>query len=332
MINIEEKIWNTRLAKALISRSKKIVLPGFEKVPLYDVTVFFFQQVKRVGLNDRAASVAFNFLLAIPAGTIFLFTLIPYFPISTQITQELLVLTAYFAPDEQTYKLVKDFLNDFLNTPRSGLLSIGFILVVWYASNALMGIMRSFNRSLSNVIERDFYHDRWMAIRMTTVLILLIIVTITLLVTQGELFHFLMEKLEITNRFLIWVIDSVRWIIIIALVLFSIGFIYKFAPAVTKRWRIASPGAILATFMIVLSSYIFSFYLDNFSSYNKVYGSIGTVMIVMILMHMNSLILLIGYELNVSIHSLKAMAEERKKFEEGGASPELPSKVTTDYE
>lgn len=331
MIDFEKIIFENKIAKLLIAKSKKIILPGFEKVPLYDVIVFFFQQVKKVGLSERASSVAFNFLLAIPAGTIFLFTLIPYFPISTQITEELLILTQYFAPDEQTYILVKDFLNDFLNTPRSGLLSIGFILVVWYSSNALMGIMRSFNRSLASVTERNFYDDRFMAIRMTTILILLLLVTISLLVTQGALFHFLMEKLSITNRFVIWVIDSVRWIIIIALVLFSIGFIYKFAPAITKRWRIASPGAILATFLIGLSSYLFSFYLDNFGSYNKVYGSIGTIMIVMILIEMNSLILLIGYELNVSIHSLKAMAVEREKME-AGVKTALPSKVTTDYE
>lgn len=331
MIDFEKIIFENKLAKLLIAKSKKIILPGFEKVPLYDVIVFFFQQVKKVGLSERASSVAFNFLLAIPAGTIFLFTLIPYFPISTQITEELLLLTRYFAPDEQTYLLVQDFLNDFLNTPRSGLLSVGFILVVWYSSNALMGIMRSFNRSLASVTERNFYDDRFMAIRMTTILILLLLVTISLLVTQGALFHFLMEKLSITNRFVIWVIDSVRWIIIIALVLFSIGFIYKFAPAITKRWKIASPGAILATFLIGLSSYLFSFYLDNFGSYNKVYGSIGTIMIVMILIEMNSLILLIGYELNVSIHSLKAMAIEREKIE-AGVKTELPSKVTTDYE
>ncbi len=331
MIDIEKKILNTRLAQTLIAWSKKVTLPGFEKVPLYDVIVFFFQQVKKIGLSDRAAAVAFNFLLAIPAATIFLFTLIPYFPISDQITQEILVLTQYFAPNEQTYFLVKDFLEDFLNTPRSGLLSIGFILVVWYSSNALMGIMHSFNRSLSHVTERNFYQDRWMAIRMTTVLILFILITVTLLVTQGTLFHFLMEKLEIRNRLLIWVIDSVRWIIIIALVLFSIGFIYKFAPAITKRWKMASPGAILATFLIGLSTYLFSLYLENFGSYNKIYGSIGTIMIVMILLEMNCLILLIGYELNVSIHSLKAIAQERERSEAGRKTP-LPDKATTDYE
>ena len=315
MTKLEQFILNTGPVKFLSAKSKKIILPGFEKLPLYDVVLFFFAQVKKVGLNDRAASVAFNLLMAIPAATIFLFTLIPYFPISEQITQELLLLSHLFAPDEKTYNLIRDFLVDFLNTPRSGLLSVGFILVVWYSSNAIMGIMRSFNRSLMNVSDRTFFYDRWMSIKMTTVLILLIIVTVTLLVTQGALFHYLMDYWEIKNRVLVWIIDSFRWLIIITLILFSIGFVYKYAPAISKRWKLASPGAILATFLIVLSTFGFSFYLDNFSSYNKVYGSIGTILIVMVLMHTNCLILLVGYELNVSIHSLKAMASEREKHE-----------------
>jgi membrane protein len=108
------------------------------------------------------------------------------------------------------------------------------------------------------------------------------------------------------------VIYSVRSIIIILLVLYSIGIIYKYAPTISKRWRIASPGAILATFLVVLFTFLFSFYVNNFGSYNKVYGSIGTILILMFLIYLNSLILLIGYELNVCIHSLKAVAEERR--------------------
>src|SRR5436190_14269902 len=122
---------------SLISKSKKIILPGFDKVPLYDVIVFFFQQVKKVGFSERASSISFNFLMAIPSGVIFLFTLIPYLPISTQITDELLFLTKSFAPNQNTYILVKNFLDDFLNTPRSGLLSVGFVLSIYYASNAI---------------------------------------------------------------------------------------------------------------------------------------------------------------------------------------------------
>lgn len=312
MNKIETAIVNSTVAKYVRNKSKRILLPGFEGVPLYDVVIFFAKQMSKVGLNDRAAAVSFNFLMAIPAGTIFLCTLIPYMPISTEITIELLDLAKMFSPDESTYGMIANFLNDFLNTPRSGLLSFGFLAAVFYASNSVMAIMRSFNRSIhSYKKERSFVHERWTAIRLTTVLITMLIVTITLLVTQGELFAYLMETLQITNPILRQLIYSIRWIIIVLLILYSIGFIYKYAPAITKRWKLASPGAIFATFLVVLTTFAFSFYVNNFASYNKVYGSIGTIMILMFLIYLNSLILLIGYELNVCIHSLKAVAEER---------------------
>lgn len=315
---IEAYILNTRIARLLIAWSKRILLPGFDKVPLYDVVIFFISQTHKVGLTDRAAAISFNVLMAIPAALIFFFTLIPFFPISSEITNELLSLTRVFAPNQTTYELVNNFLNDFLNTPRSGLLSVGFIVAVFYASNAVLGIMRSFNRSLIHSNKQTFLHERFTAVRITTMLILLVIATFALMVTQGEIFRWIMKRASITNVVLIWLIESVRWLMIVALVLFAIGFLYKYAPAITKRWKLASPGAIFATFLIVLFSFAFSFWVNNFGSYNKIYGSIGTVLIIMLLIYVSSVILLIGYELNVSIHSLKAMAEERQKHETEG--------------
>ena len=315
MNKIKAAIVNSSLAEYVRNKSKHIILPGFQGVPLYDVVMFFTKQMSKVGINDRAAAISFNFLMAIPAGTIFLCTLIPYMPISTQITIELLDLAKMFTPDEQTYGVIANFLNDFLNTPRSGLLSFGFLVAVYYASNAVMALMRSFNRSLHTFKHRTFVNERWTAIKLTTVLIVMLMVTITLLVTQGQLFQWLMETLQIENLFVRQLIFSIRWIIIILLILGSIGYVYKYAPAITKRWKLASPGAIFATFLVVLSTFAFSFYVNNFSSYNKIYGSIGTIMILMFLIYLNSLILLIGYELNVCIHSLKAVAEEREQEE-----------------
>jgi membrane protein len=314
MNRIESAITNSRVVKYIEAKSKCILLPGFDGVPLYDVVMFFIEQMNKVGISDRAAAVSFNFLMAIPAFTIFLCTLIPFMPISTEITIELLDLTKMIAPDEETYGVVATFLNDFLNTPRSGLLSFGFLLAVFYASNAVMAIMRSFNMSLyHHHKERSFLRERWTAIKLTTVLILIIIATVSLLVTQGEMFRWLMSSLEITNPILRQLIHSVRWIIIVLLILYSVGYVYKYAPAITKRWKLTSPGAIFATFLVVLSTFAFSYWVNNFGTYNKVYGSIGTIMILMFLIYVNSLILLIGYELNVCIHSLKALAEERER-------------------
>lgn len=315
MIKLERIIRNFSVVRFLVNKSKHIVLPGFDGLPLYDVMIFFMSQVKRVGLNQRAEAVSFNFLMAIPAATIFLCTLIPYMPGSKQLTDELLVLMRDIFRSRETYEMVSHFLQDFLMTPRSGLLSLGFVLAVYYASNSIIGIMYSFNRSLLSATKKNFIQMRWMAIKLTTVLILLIIATIILLITQGKLAQLLFNWLEIKSKVLIFLILSVRWLVIGALFFYSVAIIYKYAPAVHKRWRLSSPGAIFATLLLIATNFAFSFWVNHFSTYNKVYGSIGTILIIMLLIYFNSLLLLIGYELNVSIHSLKAMAEERQKAE-----------------
>ena len=315
MKKIERIILNFSVVRFLTNKSKHIILPGFDGLPLYDVIVFFMGQVRKIGLNQRAEAVSFNLLMAIPAATIFLCTLIPYLPGSRHVTEELLYLTKDIFRSGDTYRFVSNFLKDFLMTPRSGLLSLGFILAVYYASNSMMCIMYSFNKSLLSASKRNFFQMRWMAIKLTTVLILLIIATIILLITEGKLANLLFHWLRLENKVLIFLILSVRWIVIAALIFYSVAIIYKYAPAVHKRWRLSSPGAILATILIIITNYVFSFWVNHFSNYNKIYGSIGTILIIMLLIYINALLLLIGYELNVSIHSLKAMADEREKAE-----------------
>ena len=318
MTKLERIILNTTVMKTATHWSQHMKLPGFQGVPLYDVVVFFIKQMRKVGLNERAAAISFNFLMAIPAATIFLCTLLPYLPISAQITDELLSLTEDIAPNDSTYFAIKDFLIDFLQTPRSGLLSLGFLLAVYYASNAMMGIMRTFNKSLIYISRRNFLESRWMAIKLTTLLIVLVIVALSLLATEGKVLTWILDRLHIHDTVTIWIIEIVRWVLLISLSYFTIAFIYKYAPAVHKRWKLSSPGTILATLLILVTAWLFSFWVTNFGSFNKVYGSIGTILIIMLLVYINSMVLLIGFELNVSIHSLKHQADERAKHETDG--------------
>ncbi len=313
---IEHSILNSPPVNFLRNKSKQIVLPGFEKVPLYDVIIFFLSQVKKVGMTERAAAIAFNLLLAIPAATIFLCTLIPYLPIiSKQVTAELLLLTKDITMNYTTYTAVKGFLEDFLLTQRSGLLSLGFVLAIYYASNAMICIMRSFNRSLLYKNKRSFFQERMTAIRLTTLIVLIVLASMIMLVTEGVLLDKIQQWLRMKGDITSWLITILRWVIIIPLFFYALAFTYKYAPAVHKRWRLSSPGAIFATFLIVSSTFLFSFWVTHFATYNKIYGSIGTLLVIMLLIYINSLILLVGYELNVSIHSLKAIAEERQRHE-----------------
>jgi membrane protein len=315
MLKIERKIYSSPPFRFLQKKSRKIVLPGFQGTSLFEVIKFFSSQVRKVGLNDRARSIAFSFLTAIPASTIFICTLIPYLPVSQQIKHQLLLLTKDVTPNQNTYLLVSQFLEDFLDKPRVGLLSFGFVLALFYSSNAMIGIMRSFNKSLIYNSRRSPLQIRWMAIKLTTLILFMVIGSVLILVTQAELLRNILHWMHIRNNdhSIRWLFRTLRWVVIIPLFYIAIACIYKYGPSVHKRWKLFSPGTFLATFLTILTTLAFSYWVNRFGTYNKVYGSIGTVMILMLLVYFNSLVLLIGYELNVSIHHLKVMAGESAK-------------------
>ena len=293
-------------------------LPGFEGVPLYDVVKFFYKQVKTVGLTERASAIAYNFIMAIPPSFLFLFTLIPQLPFfkKGEILKQLTLLIKDIIPAEGYNKIIINFIsNTFFKTPVYSLLSFGLLLALFFASNAMMGLMRSFNKNYIGFQKRKGWHDRWIAIRLTILIFGLVLGCLILLITQGAV----LKWIGVKNINVINIIFYVRWVFIIALVFYSIAFIYKYAPAVHKRWRLVSPGSILATFLCLLASLGFSAFVNNFGRYNALYGSIGTIIVLMALIYINSLVLLIGFELNVSIKSLRSIAMNREAKEKADA-------------
>ena len=302
----------------LIRKSKKMRLPGFEGVPLFDVVNFFYKQIKTVGLTERTSAIAYNFIMAIPPSFLFLFTLIPNLPLikKANLKRELHALITDIVPAKVHNQNLVSFVDSFIDNSRVGLLSFSLILALFFASNAMMGIMRSFNKNYIGFQKRKGWHDRLVAIRLTALLFLLVLGYLILLITQSAALK-LMGIKSVTIR---EVIFYVRWVFIISLVFYSIAFIYKYAPAVQKRWRMVSPGTILATFLSLLATFGFTAFVNNFGRYNALYGSIGTIIVLMALIHINCLMLLVGFELNVSIKSLKALADSRKAEEEAKAA------------
>jgi len=294
--------------KFVIRKSKKIILPGFNGIPLFDVVRFFFIQIQQSSLNERAASIAFNLLVAMPPACIFLFTLIPYLPIKEEL-EPLYELIREAIPGKQNHDPIINFLKDFATNEQGGLLSFGFLLALYFSSNAMIGIMSSFNKmNYMGFSRRHVVHDRWVAIKLTLIVFLVILMSIVALVSRESV----LTWLGIEDPAVRGIILNVRWIVIILLFFFTISFIYRYAPAVHKKWKMINPGSILATFMMIVCTMGFSYYVANFGNYNKLYGSIGTILILMLLIFFNSLVLLIGFELNVSISSLRKLADQRK--------------------
>jgi len=296
----------------LLKRSKHLYLPGFEGVPLYDVLRFFYQQLKTHGLFERASAIAYNFIMATPPSFLFLFTLIPNLPFISKksIQVQLHALIFDIIPSKVYNKEIIKFVDSFIYGSKIGLLSFGLLLSLFFASSAMMGLMRSFNKKYLGFEKRKGLQQRWIAIKLTMILFGLLVAYLILLISQGALL-----KLVVKSSNWREIIGYSRWVLIILLVFFAIGFIFRYAPSVQKRWKMNSPGTLLATTLSILASILFSFFVNNFGRYNVLYGSIGTIMMMMALIYINSLALLIGFELNVSIKSLKAIAIQRE-FEE----------------
>ena len=314
MINIERKIIESKPIQFLIENSKKIILPGFEKLPLYDVLKFFIKQTQEIGLNERAASIAFNFLMAVPPFFIFIFTLLSNMPGSKRLYDEVLIIVKTVMPDESTFLIIKGVMDDFF-LPGTGLLSFGLLLALYFSSNATLTIMRTFTKSMLHieVEKRNFLELRWDAIKLTMLIVLLVFATIFILLTQTIVVNWLLDRIHIKDYFSDLILSIIQILIIFFLIFVAIGLIYRYAPNVQKKWKVRSPGAILATILVMAFTYLFSYWVNNIASYNKVYGSIGSILILMFLVFVNSLVLLIGFELNVSINSLKSIAAKRNK-------------------
>ncbi len=290
-----------------LAKSKSTSLPGFGGVALYDVALFFIKQVQTIGMTERASSIAFNFVMAIPPAIIFLFTLIPYLPITQAFQGELYGLIRDVIPGEKDNAVLIGFLQDFINNPRNGLLSLGFVLSLYFSSNAMMGIMRSFDKNYVGFTKRKGWHRRIVALKITAILYLIVFTSLATLIARDVV----LQWLGIENTRLIALIMNLRWFVIVLLFFFCISFIYRHAPSVQKKWKLINPGSILATFLMLLMTLALSWWVSRFAHYNQLYGSIGTVLLIMILIFINSLILLVGFELNVSIHSLHTQAREK---------------------
>jgi membrane protein len=209
------------------------------------------------------------------------------------------------------------FIDFFFKPSKISTISFGFILLLFFASNAMMGVMRSFNKNYIGFEKRKGLHKRWIAIKLTIFLYSLLLICLTLLLMQSNI----LKKVGINDVVLRQIILYGKWLFIVGLIYYSFAFIYRHAPAIQKRWNLLSPGAIIATFLSILATIGFSAFVNNFGRYNVLYGSIGTIIVLMSLVYINSLIILIGFEFNVSINSLRAMAEQRKQDEKLTKNP-----------
>ncbi len=271
----------------------------------------FVKEIIHDDIQSKAQSMAFNFILAIFPAIIFLFTLIPYLPIGDY-TTEILSFMSQSMPTNM-YEMMSGTILDILSKPRGGLLSFGFLLSIFAAMNGTLSMMNAFNQCYKNTVEkRGFIKTRLVALGLTLLLVVSLLVAIIVL-NIGEFLINYLQNLEYIKSYIIYLINAFRYIILVTMFFFATSMIYFLAPAVRIRWSFFSYGAVIATLLNVVASVSFTIYINNFSSYNKLYGSIGTLIGMMLWFYITSLVLLIGFEINASIDTVRNIKNKTTK-------------------
>ncbi|MES2062478.1 MAG: YihY/virulence factor BrkB family protein [Bacteroidota bacterium] len=279
--------------------AKTVYIPGFRPLPLYTVVVFFVLEIQKTSLANRAAALAYSFMLALFPAIIFLFTLIAYIPVNN-FQEYLLSLFALIMPTN-AYLAFQSTIVDIIKHQNGKLLSIGFITALYFATNGVSHLMQAFNKSSLILETRSWFKRRLIALILTIVISIALLIAIVIMIAGQSVIHYIQHKLHSKAEFWFWLIAFSRWIIILLIFFTSICILYRYGPSNKQKWKFINPGSILATSLAVLTSIGFTYYTNNFSSYNTVYGAIGTLIVVMIYMYLNSMILLIGFELNASV-------------------------------
>jgi membrane protein len=308
-----------------IEWTKVMMLPGFSPLPIYTVASFFFQEIGKDELINKASSLSYNFMLAIFPAIIFLFTLIPYVPIDN-FQDQLMNLIALILPAE-AYAAVNTTLLDIVKNQNSKLLSFGFAFALIFATNGVHTLMVAFNKSSLITETRSWVKQRLVAVYLTVLISFALIFGLVIMTIGEYVFDFLKTELRFKDSFWLYVLNLGRWVILIAVYFVTIALLYRYGPANARKWKFFSAGSWMATILAVLTFWGFSYYINNFGNYNKLYGSIGTLIVLMIWLYLNSLIILVGFELNASIdlskRSIKIIKPQFNSFKSASIEKKL---------
>jgi membrane protein len=305
LTSIQSKVTNSRFVNRIVAWSNETTLPGFQGVSLGNVVSFLYREVLMDNATmTRANAIAFSFFMSLFPSFLVLFSLIPYvvaiLPIKLEDILSLVQETVDQIMPNKTGEEVFKFIKSFLKTKRSDFLSIGFVLAIYFSSNGLMALMKSFEKNYAVFRRRGFWEKRFSAIGMTLMLGILLVITTLLVILGNQIFSWLFKFLKIGKVAAIFIL-LLKWVIVLMSVYVGIALIYRFGIASRRRLHFFSPGASTAAILSLLSSIAFSFYVDNFGNYNKVYGSFVGGIVLLLWLQLNAVILIIGFELNAAI-------------------------------
>lgn len=287
------------------------------QISLLTLIEVFYHQLRKDDISTIAYAIAFNFTFALFPSMIFLFTLIPYIPIEN-LDMMILNFLADIIPS-QMYINMEGTISDIVSKPRGGLLSFGFLLATYLATNGMDFLISAFNKVYKTKETRNYFIQRLTSLGLTYLLISILFVAIVLIIVGKFVINYLHDEGFLMDKITVYALFFFKYLVIILVFLIGLAIVYYFGPSVHKRSGFFSPGALLATALTILVSLIYGIYFNNFSTYNKLYGSIGAFIGLMLWLYFISFIIMLGFELNASIekaHRLERFAKGKNGHSE----------------
>jgi len=300
-IELEHKLERTPVVKYVVRFGKKIKLPYSEGLTLYHLAELYITGIVKGDISYRAGAIAFSFFMSLFPFALFILNLIPYIPLQN-FKEDFMRFVADNVPPN-TYEAIAGILSDILVNKNSSLLSTGILLAILLMSNGMNAILSGFQSSLHITIKRRYFRQYGLAIGLSLVFSVILIVTVSAII----ILEFFIENLK-GKGYLNDDLDVLRvgrYAFLILMILTVTSILFKFAAKETKQAAFFSYGSVFSTVLFGLTSYGFSIYVERFSRYNELYGSIGTLLVLMLYIWINCFILLLGFELNALIHKLK---------------------------
>jgi membrane protein len=278
---------------------KRKTIAGFDGHSLYDVGKYFLNSLFKEDLNLRASSLSFNYFLSLFPTLIFILTVIASLPVrgvKSRLISELRLLLP-----ESTWKEISTTIYELLNQQNSGLLSLGFVMALYFSSNAFHSLINSFNRRLPEKKKRNWLQNRIQAVGLTCLVGIMVVVALIFLTWMFQLAGYMTKHDWIGLSVWLFLIKTIEYCLLAAMIFTAISSFYHYGPAHKRKWHFISPGSVFAGALSILSTYFFGLYVNNFDAYNKIYGSIGAIIALMVLIYINCLVVIVGFELNTSI-------------------------------
>lgn len=299
---IEKKLNKLPVIKHLVQFTKNIKFKSLaEGLSLYDLLEMYILGIFKGAFSYRASAIAFSFFMALFPFALFILNLIPYIPIQDFQVDFINFIAQNVPPN--TFEAINKIIMDILNNSYKGLLSTGFILSIFLMTNGVNAILGGFEMSEHITLTRGYFKQYLISLALSLILSLLLIITVAAIIV----FEVFIQKIKIQNFFSdnISLIEWGRYVFVVLMILITTSTLYKYGTKETAKIKFISSGSIFTTILIIVSSYVFGIYVEKFATYNELYGSIGTLLVLMFYIWINCMVLLLGFELNATINKLK---------------------------